>query len=172
MLAYNVLDPSLLLLLTARPEAVVQAVLAAGRAARQASLPRPAFGSSPNMQARHAIHLISTARIRSALLLYLSPQRFCSTHSPSSSLPFNSTSCQECFQQSPCCTLLTIAQLTVGSTQALLHDVEERQDTPPDPGGPEFSFLEVTIASVDQPKLLCRLSAALVSIVNFGLTLA
>ena len=58
------------------------------------------------------------------------------------------------------------------SIQALLHDVEERQDTPPDPGGPEFSFFEVTIASVDQPKLLCRLSAALVSPFTHCLTAA
>ena len=50
--------------------------------------------------------------------------------------------------------------------QAMLHDVEERQDQPIEPGGPEFSFFEVTIASVDQPKLLCRLSAALVGAVR------
>ena len=44
------------------------------------------------------------------------------------------------------------------SSQALLHDAEEHNT-----GILETTFYEVTIASVDQQKLLSRLSEALVS---------
>ena len=48
--------------------------------------------------------------------------------------------------------------------QAMLNEVEDWQDKiPPDPAvSSELNFFEVTIASVDQPKLLSRLSEALV----------
>ena len=47
----------------------------------------------------------------------------------------------------------------------MLNEVEDwEQKIPPDPAAPsELNFFEVTIASVDQPKLLSRLSEALVS---------
>ena len=45
--------------------------------------------------------------------------------------------------------------------QALVHEAEERHEGR---GGADASFYEITIASQDQPKLLCRLSETLVSI--------
>ncbi len=47
------------------------------------------------------------------------------------------------------------------SGQALVHEAEERHEGR---GGVDASFYEITIASQDQPKLLCRLSETLVSI--------
>ena len=44
--------------------------------------------------------------------------------------------------------------------QALVHEAEEKHEGR---GGADASFYEITIASQDQPKLLCRLSETLVS---------
>ena len=49
------------------------------------------------------------------------------------------------------------------SLQAMLNEVEDWQEKLLDPAiASELNFFEVTIASVDQPKLLSRLSEALV----------
>ena len=45
--------------------------------------------------------------------------------------------------------------------QALVHEAEERHEGR---GGADATFYEITIASQDQPKLLCRLSETLVRI--------
>lgn len=52
-------------------------------------------------------------------------------------------------------------------TQALLLDQEDRMDVTPDSSQQAAPFYEVTVASVDQPKLLSRLSEALVSLSRY-----
>lgn len=59
--------------------------------------------------------------------------------------------------------LLLGMYLTASCMQAMLHEVEDWQEKLLDPAiASELNFFEVTIASVDQPKLLSRLSEALV----------
>jgi len=52
--------------------------------------------------------------------------------------------------------------------QALVHEAEERHER----RGADASFYEITIASQDQPKLLCRLSETLVSFVELHACIA
>jgi len=88
---------------------------------RHRSLPRPAFGSSPNLQAG--------ARPAAGLLQPPTPA----------------------------------ADAGRLGRQALVLEAEERLEGARSAGGsPETCFFEVTVASVDQPKLLSRLSECLV----------
>ena len=89
---------------------------------RHRSLPRPAFGSSPNLQVGGG------------------PPSGC----------FASCSHRQVADREP-------------GAQALVLEAEERLEGARSAGGsPETCFFEVTVASVDQPKLLSRLSECLV----------
>ncbi len=95
---------------------------------RHRSLPRPAFGSSPNLQ------------VRALGVDCLAWGRFTAAGS------WHQLQAEDVTSQ-------------LHASQALVVEAEER-----DRSSADATFYEITIASVDQPRLLCRLSESLVSL--------
>jgi hypothetical protein len=146
------------------------------------SLPRPAFGSSPNLQVRslifvHTFAMYFTGASQCRVEL---PLVFCTdwrrTASPSFSLHLRTPQCFGrlvfaevlCVQHLAARLVVKIIVLVVvhiplfQTLQALALEADEAESM-----SSTVSFFEITIAAKDQPKLLSRLTDALVSVLLY-----